>query len=125
MMMKLKVCWKESGCTFSASITAVNGDGTFDVVRSLYNLNSDKFCCDEWQYLLQVYDELVQDKQCTERSVSADRITSCSTNNLALVNPSKLAEKGETPLPLPYNSASTRADIYIHTFIFVNMDKNK
>ena len=49
MMMKLKVCWKESGCTFSASITAVNGDGTFDVVRSLYNLNSDKFSCDEWQ----------------------------------------------------------------------------
>ena len=40
-MMKLfKVCWKESGCTFSASITAVNGDGTFDVVRSLYNSNS-------------------------------------------------------------------------------------
>ena len=84
---------------------------------------TDKFCYDEWQYLLQAYDELVQDKQCTERSVSVDRITSSSTNNLALINPSILPEKGETPLP--YNNASTRADTYIHTFIFVNMDNNK
>eukprot|EP01036_Dinobryon_divergens_P026638 gene26638-35312_t len=60
---RVSVCWKESGCTFSACITAINGDGSYDAA----------------------YDELVQGKQCTERSVSADRLTT----NLVIVNPTK------------------------------------